>query len=124
MSEEVFKQEAAPAAAPAEEAAPVAAEVAPAAEAAAPAAAKPARGVRKTRTGTVVSKSGDKSVVVRGERRLPHPVYGKVVRRFRKYHCHDEKNECKVGDIVEIVECRPLSKMKRWRVVAKIAEAK
>lgn len=96
------------------------------AEEAAPAAesAKAARGVRKTRTGVVVSISGDKTVVVQGERRLPHPVYGKVVRRFKKYHCHDAKNECKLGDTVEIVECRPLSKTKRWRVTAKIAEAK
>ena len=86
--------------------------------------AKATRGVRKTRSGVVVSRSGDKTVVVRGERRLPHPVYGKVVRRFKKYHCHDEKNECQVGDTVEIVECRPLSKMKRWRVTAKLAAAK
>ncbi len=85
---------------------------------------KQERGVRKTRTGVVISKSGDKSVVVRGESRLPHPVYGKVVRRFKKYHCDDAKNACKVGDTVEIVECRPLSKTKRWRVTAIIAEAK
>ena len=78
------------------------------------------RGVRKTRVGVVVSKSGDKSVIVRGERRLPHPVYGKVVRQFKKYHANDEKNECQVGDTVEIVECRPISKTKRWRVAAKI----
>lgn len=98
-----------------------------AAEAAPVEAAEPAqatRGVRKTRSGVVVSRSGDKTVVVRGERRLPHPIYGKVVRRFKKYHCHDEKNECQVGDTVEIVECRPLSKMKRWRVTAKLAAAK
>lgn len=95
-----------------------------AAEEAAPAVAEVKRGVRKTRTGVVISKSGDKSVVVRGERRLPHPVYGKVVRRFKKYHCDDSKNECKIGDTVQIVECRPISKTKRWRVVAKIAEAK
>jgi len=99
-------------------------EIDTAAQAAEAAPAKPARGVRKTRTGVVVSKSGDKSVVVQGERRLPHPVYGKVVRRFKKYHCDDAKNECKVGDTVEIVECRPISKTKRWRVSAKIAEAK
>ncbi len=95
----------------------------PAAAAAAEPAAK-ARGVRKTRTGVVVSRSGDKSVVVRGERRLPHPVYGKVVRQFKKYHCEDADNACKVGDTVEIVECRPLSKTKRWRVVARKAEGK
>lgn len=96
-----------------------AAEAAPVAEA-----AKAQRGVRKTRTGVVISKSGDKSVVVRGERRLPHPVYGKVVRRFKKYHADDAKNECAVGDTVQIVECRPISKTKRWRVTAKIAAGK
>ena len=85
---------------------------------------KKERGVRKARTGVVVSRSGDKTVVVRGERRLPHPVYGKVIRQFKKYHCHDAENICKVGDTVSIVECRPLSKTKRWRVTAKIAEAK
>lgn len=95
-----------------------------AAEAAVQAEAGKARGVRKTRTGVVISRSGDKSVVVRGERRLPHPVYGKVVRRFKKYHCDDPQNDCKVGDTVEIVECRPISKTKRWRVISKIAEAK
>ena len=65
----------------------------------------------------VISKSGDKSVVVRGERRLPHPVYGKVVRQFKKYHCDDAKNECKVGDTVRIIECPPISKRKTWSVV-------
>ena len=82
------------------------------------------RGVRDTRKGIVISKSGDKSVVVRGERRLPHPVYGKVVRQFKKYHCEDANNVCNVGDMVEIVACRPISKTKRWRVTAKIAESK
>ena len=81
------------------------------------------RGVRKTRRGVVVSRSGDKSVIVRAERRLPHPIYGKVVREFRKYHVHDERNEAKVGDRVEIVECRPLSRTKRWRLGAGVAAA-
>ncbi len=85
---------------------------------------KQERGVRKTRQGIVISKSGDKSVVVQGERRMPHPVYGKVVRQFKKYHCNDAENICNVGDTVEIVECRPISKTKRWRVAKKIAEAK
>ena len=75
------------------------------------------RGVRKERKGTVVNRSGDKTIVVRIERRFPHPVYGKVMKRFAKYHVHDEKNEAQVGDIVLIVEVRPISKMKRWRVV-------
>ena len=84
--------------------------------------AQKARGVRKTRVGVVISRSGDKSIVVRGERRMPHPVYGKVVRQFKKYHADDAQNIANVGDTVEIVECRPISKTKRWRVIAKIAE--
>ena len=75
------------------------------------------RGRRKVRKGTVVSKSGEKSVVVQGERREAHPKYGKVIRRFKKYHAHDEENTAKVGDNVTIVETRPLSATKRWRIV-------
>ena len=75
------------------------------------------RGSRKVRKGTVVSKSGTKSVIVQGERRELHPVYGKVVRKFKKYHAHDEANTAKVGDAVTIVETRPLSATKRWRIV-------
>ncbi len=75
------------------------------------------RGNRKVRKGTVVSKSGDKSAVVRTERRERHPLYGKVVRRFKKYHAHDEDNSVAVGDEVTIVETRPLSATKRWRIV-------
>jgi small subunit ribosomal protein S17 len=91
--------------------------VAAAAEAPKPAAGR-ARGTRRVRNGEVVSKSGDKSLVVRAERRRVHPVYGKVVREFKKFHVHDEKNAAKVGDLVEIAECRPMSKMKCWRLVA------
>jgi small subunit ribosomal protein S17 len=76
------------------------------------------RGSRKTRRGVVVSRSGDKSVIVRTERRLPHPEYGKVIRLYKKFHVHDERNDAKVGDTVEIVECRPLSRTKRWRLAA------
>lgn len=76
------------------------------------------RGNRKTRTGVVVSRSGDKSVIVQVERRVPHPLYGKVMRQFKKFHVHDERNEAKVGDRADIVECRPLSARKRWRLVA------
>lgn len=76
------------------------------------------RGSRKVRKGTVVSKSGDKSIVVRVERRLLHPVYGKVVKASAKFHAHDEKNAAKVGDTVVIMETRPLSKTKRWRLVS------
>ena len=75
------------------------------------------RGVRKERTGTVVSKSGDKSVVVSVERRKPHPLFGKVVKHFKKFHVHDPENVAKVGDHVRIVESRPISRMKRWRLV-------
>jgi small subunit ribosomal protein S17 len=75
------------------------------------------RGSRKVRKGTVVSKSGIKSVIVQGERRERHPKYGKVVRVFKKYHAHDEENTAKVGDIVTLMETRPLSATKRWRIV-------
>jgi small subunit ribosomal protein S17 len=91
--------------------------VAAAAEAPKPAAGRK-RGTRRVRNGEVVSKSGDKSVVVRTERRRVHPVYGKVVRESKKFHVHDEKNAAKVGDLVQIVECRPMSKMKCWRLAA------
>ena len=76
------------------------------------------RASRKVRKGTVVSKSGDKSIIVRVERRLLHPVYGKVVKRFNKFHAHDEENTAKVGDTVVIMETRPMSKTKRWRLVS------
>ena len=76
------------------------------------------RGLRKQRLGVVVSKSGDKSIVVLVERRKQHPLYKKVVRQFKKYHAHDEKNEANVGDRVEIVETRPISKLKRWRLTS------
>ena len=75
------------------------------------------RGARKVRKGTVVSKMGAKSVVVKVEYRELHPLYGKVVVRSKKYHAHDESDKVKVGDIVTIMETRPLSATKRWRVV-------
>lgn len=75
------------------------------------------RNRRKTRVGTVVSNKTDKTVTVLVERRFPHPLYGKGVRRTKKYHAHDEKNEYQTGDVVKIMETRPLSKTKRWRVV-------
>ena len=82
------------------------------------------RSSRKHRKGVVISKSGDKSIVVQAERRRVHPEYGKVVRLFKKFHAHDERNEAKVGDQVEIAECRPLSRLKHWRlvVVTQVAE--
>ena len=75
------------------------------------------RGARKVRKGTVVSKMGAKSVVVKVEYRELHPVYGKVIVRSKKYHAHDEADTAKVGDKVVIMETRPLSATKRWRIV-------
>ena len=72
---------------------------------------------RRILQGVVVSDKGDKTVVVKVERRLAHPLYGKAVARSKKYHAHDENNEYQVGDTVRIVETRPLSKTKHWRVV-------
>jgi small subunit ribosomal protein S17 len=82
------------------------------------------RGSRKTRVGTVVSDKMHKTVVVVVERRLAHPLYGKQVTRSKKYHAHDENNEYHVGDVVRIVETRPLSKLKRWRVAEVIERAR
>lgn len=75
------------------------------------------RGVRKGRQGVVVSRSGDKSIVVEVERRVQHLRYGKTVRRFNRFHAHDEANEAAVGDKVRILESRPMSRLKRWRMV-------
>jgi len=74
------------------------------------------RNRRKVRRGTVVSDKADKTVVVRVDRRIQHPLYSKAMIRSKKYHAHDEKNEYRVGDVVRIRETRPLSKTKRWRV--------
>ena len=79
---------------------------------------------RKTRVGTVVSDKMQKTVVVSIERRVQHPVYGKMVRRTKKLKAHDEQNEAKTGDTVRIMETRPLSKDKRWRVVEIIERAR
>lgn len=76
------------------------------------------RAVRKERVGRVVSNKMAKTLVVEVERRWPHPVYGKVVREQKRYYVHDEKGEAKMGDTVRIHETRPLSKLKRWRLVA------
>ena len=75
------------------------------------------RGTRKERLGVVVSKSGNKTVVVRVERRKRHAQYDKVIRESKKFHAHDEGNTAKEGDQVRIVETRPLSRLKRWRVI-------
>ena len=75
------------------------------------------RNPRKERVGVVVSDAMDKTVVVQAERRIAHPVYGKIMRRSKKFYAHDEKNEAKKGDRVVIAETRPLSRTKRWRLV-------
>ena len=82
------------------------------------------RGIRKTRVGVVVSDKMDKTVVVAIEDNVKHPVYGKIIKRTLKVHAHDEENTCGVGDKVEIMETRPLSKTKRWRIVTIIEKAK
>ena len=82
------------------------------------------RALRKTRVGMVVSDKMDKTVVVAIEDNVKHPIYGKIVKRTLKVHAHDENNECGVGDRVEVMETRPLSKTKRWRVTEIIEKAK
>ncbi len=82
------------------------------------------RTLRKTRVGKVISTSMDKTVVVAIEDNVKHPMYGKIVKRTKKLHAHDEENQCSVGDVVEVMETRPLSKTKRWRVVTIIEKAK
>jgi len=83
-----------------------------------------ARSLRKTRVGLVVSDKMDKTVVVAIVDNVKHPVYGKVIKRTFKVHAHDEKNECGIGDKVEVMETRPLSKTKRWRVTEILEKAK
>jgi small subunit ribosomal protein S17 len=82
------------------------------------------RGRRKSRQGRVVSDKMDKTVVVAVESRVRHPLYGRIVRRTTKYKAHDEQNQYHVGDTVEIMECRPLSRDKTWRVTKLIEAAK
>lgn len=82
------------------------------------------RGRRKSKIGSVVSNKMDKSVVVSVERLIKHPLYGKYFRKTSKFMAHDEENQCQVGDTVKIVETRPLSKLKRWRLVEVIKKAK
>jgi small subunit ribosomal protein S17 len=76
-----------------------------------------ARGSRKTRTGQVISSSMNKTIVVRTTTRVPHRKFGKIVKQMRKFYAHDEENKAKPGDTVRIMETRPLSKLKRWRLV-------
>ena len=82
------------------------------------------RNLRKERVGKVISDKMQKSIVVQVERRIKHPIYGKFVKKNNKFHAHDEKDDCKVGDTVRIMETRPLSKTKRWRLVEIIEKAK
>lgn len=84
----------------------------------------PKRGVRKERVGLVVSDAPDKTIVVRVDRRTTHGLYGKTLIRSKKYYAHDEGNEGRVGDRVRIAETRPLSKLKRWRLVEIVERAK
>ena len=82
------------------------------------------RALRKTRVGIVVSNKMDKTVVIAIEDNVKHPVYSKIIKHTLKIHAHDENNECGIGDRVEVMETRPLSKTKRWRVVRIIEKAK
>ena len=82
------------------------------------------RNLRKTRTGIVTSNKMNKTITVSVERRVKHPIYGKFVKKTTKFHAHDEKNECTIGDTVRIMETRPLSKTKRWRLVEVVEKAK
>ncbi len=82
------------------------------------------RGYRKTRTGVVVSDKMDKTIVVAIKTKVRHPLYGKMVNRTRKFKAHDENNECGIGDTVRIMETRPISHDKRWRMVEIVEKAK
>lgn len=82
------------------------------------------RNNRKTRTGKVISNKMEKSIVVAIERKVAHPLYKKYFKRTTKFYAHDEKNEAGVGDTVKIMETRPLSKLKRWRLVEIVTKAK
>jgi small subunit ribosomal protein S17 len=82
------------------------------------------RNLRKTKTGVVTSNKMAKTITVAVERKVKHPIYGKFVKKTTKFHAHDEKNECNIGDTVKIMESRPLSKTKRWRLVEIIEKVK
>jgi len=82
------------------------------------------RKIRKTKTGVVSSDKMDKTITVAVERKVKHPIYGKFVKKTPKFHAHDDNNEAKPGDVVKIMETRPLSKTKRWRLVEVIEKAK
>ena len=82
------------------------------------------RNLRKTKTGVVTSSKMDKTITVAVERKVKHPIYGKFVKKTTNFVAHDEKNECGIGDTVKIMESRPLSKTKRWRLVEVVEKAK
>jgi small subunit ribosomal protein S17 len=82
------------------------------------------RNHRRVKQGRVKSNKMDKTIVVETETRVPHPVYAKIVRKSVRFKAHDEKNECGIGDLVRIMECRPLSREKRWRLLEIVEKAK
>ena len=82
------------------------------------------RNLRKTKTGLVTSNKMAKTITVIVERKVKHPIYGKFVKKSSKFHAHDEKNECNIGDLVKIAETRPLSKTKRWRLLEVVEKVK
>ena len=82
------------------------------------------RNLRKTKLGVVSSNRMDKTITVSVERKVKHPLYGKFVKKSTKFHAHDEKNECSIGDTVKIMETRPMSKTKRWRLVEVVEKVK
>lgn len=82
------------------------------------------RNLRKTRVGVVSSNKMDKTITVKVERKIKHPLYGKFLKKTTSFHAHDEKNECSIGDIVKIMESRPLSKTKRWRLLEVVEKVK
>jgi len=82
------------------------------------------RNLRKTRIGVVTSNKMAKTITVAVERKVKHPIYGKFVKKTSKFHAHDEKDECSIGDLVKIMETRPLSKTKRWRLVEVVEKVK
>ena len=82
------------------------------------------RNLRKTKSGVVTSNKMDKTITVKVERKVKHPLYGKFVKKSTKFHAHDDKNECSIGDTVRIMETRPMSKTKRWRLVEVLEKVK
>jgi len=82
------------------------------------------RNLRKSRIGVVTSNKMTKTITVAVERKVKHPIYGKFVKKTTRFHAHDEKNECSIGDLVKIMESRPLSKTKRWRLVEIVEKVK